>query len=174
MKGKRFFSLLLALVLCVGVLPVVASAAETSGSCGDKLTWQVEKIDNDSVNGTAYKLIISGTGDMYDFGWTDSQPWYKYNNRESGGTYITEVVINPGVTHIGGSAFAAFLAVEQIVVPEGVKSIGAYAFQYNTSMKVILPVSLESIKTHYDTPSSVEYNGCIHQWNSIKEKLGHR
>ncbi len=147
---------------------------EECNKCGDSLTWSVSKIENAQVNGDAYKLVISGTGDMYDFGGTDNQHWRKYNQHyHSGngcgfGDYITEIVIESGVTHIGSSAFAAFCEVEKIVIPEGVTSIGAFAFQYYTSItEVELPLSLATIDGQGNTTSNVKYCGCVHQWNKI-------
>lgn len=89
---------------------------EECNKCGDSLTWSVSKIENARVEGDAYKLVISGTGDMYDFGATDNQHWSKYNRHthgSSGGSYIAEVVLESGITHIGSSAFAEFCKVEK-------------------------------------------------------------
>lgn len=74
MKHRRFTKLLaLALALCLlaGALPLSASAAEYSGSCGANLKWEIA---DDT-------LTISGTGPMNDFPAGYSQvPWYKYRD----------------------------------------------------------------------------------------------
>lgn len=67
MKRKRMLASLTAAGMCLSYLffaPVMmpeavltASAAETSGTCGDNLTWELE-------NGT---LTISGTGEMHTY-----------------------------------------------------------------------------------------------------------
>lgn len=58
---KRMLSLFLMLCMVASMItaiPVTVSAA-TSGTCGDNLTWTLDD------EGT---LIISGTGDMWDWG----------------------------------------------------------------------------------------------------------
>ena len=84
-----------------------------SGTCGDNLTW---KLDD---GGT---LTISGKGAMT--GWVDSDfaPWKTYSNT------INKVVIQPGVTSIGGHAFSKCKNLTSITIPEGVTSIGISAF----------------------------------------------
>ena len=84
-----------------------------SGTCGDNLTW---KLDD---GGT---LTISGKGAMT--GWVDSDfaPWKTYSNT------INKVVIQPGVTSIGGYAFSECKNLTSITIPEGVTSIGISAF----------------------------------------------
>ncbi len=65
---KRMLSLFLMLCMVasmITVIPVTVSAA-TSGTCGDNLTWT---LDDKGA------LIISGTGDMWDWTWNKS-PWY--------------------------------------------------------------------------------------------------
>ena len=66
---------------------------ETSGACGDNLTWAL-----DLASGV---LTISGSGDMYDYTNSDAAPWY--SNKDS----IKTVVINEGVTSIGAFAFSS-------------------------------------------------------------------
>ena len=83
-----------------------------SGSCGENVTWAF-----DEVNGT---LTISGTGDMENYG-AYSMPWYGYQNQ------ITAVVIEPGVTTIGDSAFE-YCLLTSVSIPDSVTAIGDNAF----------------------------------------------
>ena len=47
------------------------SAGQLSGTCGDNLTWTFTTADS--------TLTISGTGDMYDYNYSNDQPWYNFN-----------------------------------------------------------------------------------------------
>lgn len=99
------------LLLAMMLLPVLAWA-DDSGSCGDNVTWTYVE--------TTRTLIISGTGDMYDFS-SSSEPWKKYWEDvrsiiiEDGVTSLTRfwcwnvttVTIPKSVQKISGSAFAA-------------------------------------------------------------------
>ena len=104
-KGKRWTALLLALVLCLSVLPAGVLASEagaaeavspsvmavTSGKCGKNVTW---KLDG---KGT---LTISGKGEMdHYWGAGSSSPWQDSCNK------IKKVVVKSGVTGVGGYAF---------------------------------------------------------------------
>lgn len=104
-----------------------------SGTCGDNLTW---KLDD---GGT---LTISGKGAMT--GWVDSDfaPWKTYSNT------INKVVIQPGVTSIGGHAFSKCKNLTSITIPEGVTSIGSSAFWdcFNLT-SITIPEGVTSIGT---------------------------
>ena len=103
-----------------------------TGECGDNLTYTLKETNE---NGYDYILIISGTGDMYNFGsavdyitkcndkvsemkFTETKaPWKEYQapnldnkNHELGravelSCYSTKLVIEDGVTSIGYGAF---------------------------------------------------------------------
>ena len=99
-------------------------APAISGSCGENLTWTLNE------NGV---LTISGTGAMADYVdysmalngtvFTNNAPWYsKYIEQ------IIAVVIEPGVTSIGDSAFWACHALTSVTIPNSVTSIGRAAF----------------------------------------------
>ena len=103
MKGRkkmktRIISILLAVCLIFGLLPVgVLAASATSGSCGKNATWHYD---------TATKtLSISGSGDMTDYetdtvmGIENTPPWDAYREE------IEHVIINEGITSIGSEAF---------------------------------------------------------------------
>ena len=88
-RTRKLLALLLALCLLAAALPLSASAAQYSGSCGQNLTW--------SIDGNV--LAISGSGPMNDYIRTSDQPWYKYRKP------VTKVVVNSGVTTIGKDGF---------------------------------------------------------------------
>ena len=126
---KKYLSLLLALVMVLSLMPaaaLTAQAAETSGTCGEKLTWTLE-------NGT---LTISGTGAMEDY---NSPPWY--DSRDA----ISNVVMEEGVTSIGDHAFYNCRNLISIEIPEGVTRIGKHAFSYCELASVTIPESVTSI-----------------------------
>ena len=102
-----------------------------SGTCGDNLTW---KLDDEGT------LTISGKGAMTEWVNSDSAPWKTYSNT------INKVVIQPGVTSIGGHAFSKCKNLTSITIPEGVTSIGEYAFYACENLKSItIPKSVTSI-----------------------------
>lgn len=110
---NRIFSFLLALVLCVGLFAVVpVSAAETSGSCGENLTWSF-------ANG---RLTISGSGDMTDFNQVDMPPWYEFRQE------ILYLTLPEGLTSVGNMAFYDCYNLTAVTLPASVKDIGKLAF----------------------------------------------
>ncbi len=100
--GMAAITLVMALVLLSG-----GAAAETSGICGDHLTWV---LDNDG------SLTISGTGEMYDF---TSAPWE---------LSMKKVIIEEGVTSIGDTAFAKCPELVDVTLPNSITVIGDSVF----------------------------------------------
>ena len=126
---KRLFSLLLAAVMIFGLLPVGA-LAETSGKCGNDLTWSL----NDSV------LTISGTGEMNSYSGIFKAPWHSERLQ------IKSVVLESGVTSIGNNAFIDCSVLTDISIPEGVTSIGSKAFDSCVSLTgAVIPEGVTSI-----------------------------
>ena len=121
-------------ILSVAVFQLFFSChvqAETvdSGVCGANLTW---------IQTSKGELIISGSGDMYDYE-EYSVPW------DING--IEKVTINSGVTSIGNHAFASCLELNSVSLPEGMKKIGYRAF-YNCGLEsVYIPQSVSEIDT---------------------------
>ena len=120
------------------IAPVVSMAESEeivdSGTCGENLTYVLDS------NGT---LTISGTGDMYgvyNFYESNTIPWYKY--KES----IKKVIIEDGVTSIGGHAFIRCTELTEIKIPDSVTSIGDYAFSNCKGLtEITIPDSVTSI-----------------------------
>ena len=109
-KANKILSVILAIMMMFSIIPITASAATYSGTCGDNATWTY-----DTSTGI---LTISGTGNMYD----NNAPWSKYQNN------IKEIVISDGVTSIGRAAFYGLTKMTSITIPESVTSIGKLAF----------------------------------------------
>ncbi len=84
-----------------------------SGTCGEKLTWELDE------NGV---LTISGTGAMTDWSKASEVAWNKYLK------YIETIVLEEGVTSIGNHAFENCDKVTEFVIPDYIESIGGSAF----------------------------------------------
>ncbi len=121
MKKKKFLSFLMALIVVITVMPLSAitvGATETSGICGDNLTWEF-----DYVTGV---LTISGTGCL-----DAAQPWYELFD------LITEVVICDGVMSMDPYAFCSCVSLKSISIGKDVATIGEYAFDGCVSLTSI-------------------------------------
>ena len=126
---KRILSFLLALCLLFSTLPVSVFA---TGSCGNRLIW---RLSDDGV------LTISGTGKMLDWTTASQLPWV--NVREE----IRSVVIEEGVTTIGGNAFLCCTNMTSVSIPSTVTSIGEYAFfECESLTTVAIPSGVKTIK----------------------------
>ncbi|MEY8318729.1 leucine-rich repeat domain-containing protein [Oscillospiraceae bacterium 50-58] len=118
--------------------------ADAKGECGENATWEYK----DGV------LTIKGTGDMKSFGMevnfnfsieTYKGPWV-YKDGTPFIFDITSIIIEEGITSVGGCAFYHCEQVTSISIPETVTSIGADAFNYCESLEEItLPSSITSI-----------------------------
>ncbi len=85
-------------------------------------------------------LTISGTGAMTDYSSNSSVPWYSYRSS------ISQVVIHDGVTSIGSRAFYNCTSLTSITIPDSVTSIGDYAFYKCTGLtSITIPDSVTSI-----------------------------
>lgn len=84
------------------------SSRETSGTCGDNLTW--------SVSGST--LTISGSGAM-----AEGSPWKGHKDR------IKTLILTGGVTTVGSEAFAGFENLTDINFGDSLKEIHEGAFR---------------------------------------------
>ena len=123
--------LVISMVFTLSVIPV--SAAATSGQCGRNLNWSYS-------NGV---LTVSGSGAMYDYEeylvYSTTAPWSDYR------TSIRKVVIGNGVTSVGKRAFYGCQNIQQISLPDSLKTIGEYAFTYANIHSVLIPKSVTTI-----------------------------
>ena len=111
--------LVLVFLLCVPAFaaePTIVAGGEC-GKNGDNLMWILD---------SEGELTISGTGEMkyYSSVYSNIAPWYDL--RES----ILSVVVEDGVTSIGGYAFYYCMNMVEISLPDSVKNIGDGAFYY--------------------------------------------
>lgn len=105
---------------------------ETSGTCGENLTWEF-----DESTGT---LTISGTGKMSPYANQSEEPWREYTG------WINAVVIDDGVTNIGMHAFDYCNAMTSVTIPDSIKTIDARAFSSCTDLKTInIPASVDNL-----------------------------
>ena len=84
-------------------------------------------------------LTISGEGAMDDYD-------YDYSTAPWFGFDINEIVVEDGVTSIGEGAFSYCTSLTSVAIPDSVTSIGSYAFYQCTSLtSVAIPDSVTSI-----------------------------
>lgn len=95
-----------------------------SGKCGDNLTWTLDQ------NGL---LTISGTGDMWDYECGHEMDEYEYKRSPWHIGYVWED------DYYGKQ-------IREIVVKNGVTSIGAYAFEGEIATNIIIPSSVTDIR----------------------------
>lgn len=135
---KKIVSLLLMaamLVLTGATLTTGVSAADTgtySGTCGDNLTWL--------LNTQKGVLTISGSGAMTELKTPSTVPWADYTSD------ITRVVVENGVTSIGGYAFYGCDAMTNISLPQTLETIGTRAFHNCRNLsQITIPSRVTSI-----------------------------
>ena len=86
-------------------------------------------------------LTISGNGIIPDYSVNDDE----YPSWNAHKEAINTVVIEQGVTGIGGYAFYQYTNLLSVYIPDGVKSIGTSAFQETGLVAVTIPESVTSI-----------------------------
>ncbi len=128
---KRSIILLLALALVLGISSAAMADTIANGTCGDNLTWT---LDEDGV------LNISGTGAMHSYyNSPEDAPWYDYSNS------ITSVIIEDGVTSIGGHAFFWYENITSVTIPDSVNSIECAFIGCRSLTSVTIPSGVTSI-----------------------------
>ncbi|MBR0354690.1 MAG: leucine-rich repeat protein [Oscillospiraceae bacterium] len=170
---KRILALLLCFLLCVSLIPAASAedpdeifiledeipadedglivlvdpeqdppaepAALTppaSGTCGEDLTWNL------TAGGS---LMISGTGDMYDYTY-ERAPWMDYESAASSGFHIQNISIDDGVTGVGNYAFDGLSHVTALALGSTIVRIGIAAFRGLGISTLTLPDGLVRIK----------------------------
>lgn len=112
----------LAFVFILG-LKTEIEAAEITGKCGENATYTLDE-NTDT-------LVISGTGDIYDYGTSyiedNHSPFFDTHG-------IRYVIIEDGITGIGAWTFYDCWGLIEITIPESVVSYGTGAF-YNTGVE---------------------------------------
>lgn len=130
MKKARIIIMLVLTACICAALCIFAGAESYSGKCGENVSFTLNE------EGT---LILSGTGDMYDF--RQNMPWEEYRDR------INSVVIGSGVTSIGEEAFVFCDNLKSVELCDGLKTIKNAAFWYCTALeKIVLPDSVTTVE----------------------------
>jgi hypothetical protein len=85
-------------------------------------------------------LTFTGTGDMWDFV-SEGSPWYEHR------ASIETAVIPNGVTSIGDYAFKGCYNLTDVTIPDSVTSIGAAAFSDCSKLtEIVIPDGVETIE----------------------------
>lgn len=142
---------LVGLFVMAGAMAMSGSAfAESSGVCGDNLTWVLDD------SGT---LTISGTGKMTADHGDDSYDWNEKRNS------IKKVIIEDGVTGLSNYAFEYCVNLESIEIPDSVTVIGLEAFGKCRSLSDIeIPDSVTVIG--YDAFNDTPYYNNKEYWEN--------
>ena len=143
MKAKTFF---LAALLGTAALHSTAQSVIDSGYCGanagggTNLTWT---LCSDST------LTIYGSGNMMDFPYTDSPPWYSYRNQ------IQIVIIGDSVTSISKAAFYNYICLISVNMGNNLTNIGTAVFDHCYSLTAI---NVGSGNANYTSDDGILYN----------------
>ena len=135
-RVKQLMGIVLASTMVVSgnaVVPNICAYAEEenanvqSGTYGTNITWTLE-------NET---LTISGTGKLTKIDGIDF-PWAESND-------IKILNVSNGITDIGDKAFYNMSNLQKVNLPDGLKSIGDWAFTNSDIRRLRIPDSVESI-----------------------------
>lgn len=120
-------------------------AAQTEGTLSNgAVKWEItEQAPN------SYLMTFSGTGRIFFL----SNPWENNDYR----TYITDIVIEEGITYIISKAFKDFNRLESIVIPSTIQTIGTSVFEGCVALKKItINAPQSSVTLNGDLPDGVE------------------
>ncbi len=178
---KKVISLLLALCILCGCLPIMASAAE-SGKLSDTISWRFDK-------GTQ-TLYLSGTGATPDYYSREGDP--PFPEKSMGGS-VRHIVVEEGITTLGCGLFdtnfhyvesidlpeglttlklssiSTKLYVKRMVLPKSIKTIENYAFDLMLGSKIVIPKGVETIGEYaFDRfqKGILEYEGTKAEWDA--------
>lgn len=144
-KFRKIASVFLMFALVFGMVPTITGEAEIVKAeklpeelpdtlelrkCSENITCTLTKdteAEWDLKQGKPYRLTLTGTGDIPDYGnyvydGPYSVPWHAYREM------ITSVSIGEGITSIGEFSFANCVSLKEIVLPDSVERIRTYAF----------------------------------------------
>ena len=137
--NNKILSVMVSLILpCAAVIALLltvpdAFAADTSGKCGDNVSWELDD------KGT---LTVSGEGAMTDYV-SEGEPVSPFTGL---GDAVKAVKIEPGVTSVGDNAFYECYNVTGVTLPEGLTRIGESAFYYCRELtEIMVPDSVTEI-----------------------------
>ena len=108
-----------------------AAEGASTGTCGENATWTL-------ADGT---LTISGEGRMTDYNSNSPAPWADSADE------ITAVVVEEGITTVGGSSFKGCTNLTTVTIADGVQYIETAAFNGCTALSdITIPESVTYIK----------------------------
>ena len=153
---NKILSLFLSVIMILSLVPLTVSAAETSGTCGDNVTW--------SYNEETKTLTVSGTGDMKNYSVLQAAPWRNYKSK------ITSLFIEEGVTSIGGYSFSRCSELSCVKIPDSVMQINTFSFSECTNLEKIYIGSRvkKIVSTAIPKTTSIFYGGTLEQWQVIE------
>ena len=140
-KNKIVALIVLGIILLQIVIPSLADIDWNVVFAEEINTWDISQNGDESVMATLSDdgtLTISGNGKMKDWRNSSDVAWY-------GNWKIKNVIINNGVTSIGNYAFYMCPSLN-ITIPNSVTSIGKSAFSYCSDLiSITIPNSVTSI-----------------------------
>lgn len=131
MKKKTVLTAFVLLVLTV----VPAALFSACSKKEEALSWDVSA-DDGAITASlfedgeyGYILKLEGSGRMKDFSSAKETAWYGKSGR------ITQIVISEGITSIGNNAFTYCHYVKTVTLPESVVSVGEHAFSEKSKVR---------------------------------------
>ena len=108
--------------------------ANESGTCGRNARWELEP--------NSGKLVISGTGSMYDYDLSGNPSWVRFDRNK-----VKSLVVEEGITGIGEYAFYYCENLKKINLPNSLIRIGVSSFAGCSSLTdVEIPVAVKYIE----------------------------
>ena len=122
--NKHLLKQKLIAIIIAGFAAIAPLSAQTSGTCGTSLTWQL------TGSGSDLTLTITGSGEMTDY-WGVNPPWYSER------ADIKTLVLPSGITKIGSDAFYRCSGITSVTIPNNITSIGNDAFRECTNLQTL-------------------------------------
>lgn len=128
-----------------------------SGVCGDAVEWKLS---------SAGTLVLSGSGNTYDYHSGNTPPWYGYVNQ------INAIVIESGITSIGNYSFRDCQNVCEVTLPETVTYVGINSFSRCKNLQTVtFTANMTAFGKNAFAGTSVikvHYYGSVEQWAVIE------
>lgn len=105
------------------------------------ITWEIYTTD-----GTDGKLYVKGSGAIPDFESAEDQPWWTYgddtaygdrNTMEENIALVTEIIVGEGITSLGDFAFAEQLSVTSVTLPSTLTVLSDSCFKNCTKLRTV-------------------------------------
>lgn len=151
---KKWLALILALALCIGMVPISAFASDSNiiaGPCGENCTFSYDKI--------TYTLTISGTGTL-DYSSVYNMCW-------NYGIYgCKNLIVCEGITEIVEQCFYPLGSnLTCVELPDSLVYLSDVAFTYSSIKEINIPKNVKPVR--YVNDDNLDYGG----WFSDCDKL---